>query len=236
MNSRVGPHGLLDRLTMLTGLGAVVLILLGTELVAPPPGPETSIATRSEVLATALAANADAARTGAACMLAGVLLLVPFVGRLHGLLVRTSRPGSSMPGAMLVAGSALVAAELFGAALALAAGEPDGYTSDPAVAKTLLLLGWNSAYLVAPGLAAIAVIWTVAGFTTSVLPRAMAWIGAGLVAVLALITLLGGAGLAAMPGFLWLVILSVTLAARLPTGDGAAEPPVHHRDAGTVAG
>lgn len=205
-----------DRVTALCGLGSIVLFVLGTELVAPSPGSDASIATSSDVLARTLADNAEAAETGATCLLAGVLLLIVFVGRLHGLLAALAPPGSWMPGAALIAGAAVVAAQLVGVTLALAASSPDGYVADVAVAKTILLLGWNGAFLLAPGLAALIVVGTVAAFTTGLLPRWTGWLGALLVTVLVALAAAGTVGLAVLPGFLWLTVLSVTLAVRPP--------------------
>ena len=215
-----------DRLTALCGLGAVVLLVLGIELAAPPPGPDASIASPSGTLAVTMAENAAAAETGVALGLGGVLLLTVFLGRLHGLLSATAAAGSSLPGATLLAGAAVVTAQLFGAGLAVAGTSPDGYRSDPAVAKAILALGWNSTSLFAPGLVALIVIWTVVAFTTDLLPRWLAWVGAALVALL--VVLVGGGlyGVAVLPGFLWVGLLSVTLALRPPEVTASRSPRV----------
>lgn len=203
----------LERLGSLAGVLAVTLFVVGPVL-ADPAHPDRTISAPAELVARAMAANAETARAGAWCILGGVFLLIVFLGRLQGVLHAAFRPGSWLPNVAVAAGAGLVAVELFSAMLALASAEEAAYGEDAQVAKTVLLLGWNGAALLAPSLAALIIVGTSAAFAGPALPTWLGWVGCVLVALLAGVSALGLAGLAVLPGYLWLAVVSVTLAVR----------------------
>lgn len=203
-----------DRLAAASGAAAVVLAVVGTTLADPAPRPEATITASSDLLAAALADNAGAARAGAWCLLAGAALLIVFVARLRAAV--PARPGWAAP-AVVVAGAALVAVHLFSARWALAASEAAAYAQDTQVAKVILLVGWNGASLLAPGLAVVLGVGTWACFASDALPRWLGWVGAVLSLCLVTAAALGVAGLSAMPGYLWLALLSVALTFAAPS-------------------
>lgn len=206
-------RALLDRLGALTGVLAVVVTVVGTTLADPAPRANATPSAPAELLALDLADNADAARAGAWWLLLGAFLFLLFVARFQGS-VRRAFPTGWLHLAVGVAGAALVGVQLLSIAFAFAASEPDAYASDPQVAKLILLVGWNGAALLAPSLALLLLAGTAAAFGSGELPTWLGGVGLVLLAALLTAAALGVAGLAVMPGYLFVALVSLVLAAR----------------------
>lgn len=205
--SRIG-----DAVASAAGLVGVVLMAVGVMLgdtadQARNPNPTQS----GEALAEALVSNRDEARLGSYLLLFAAFLLLLFTARLAGHLRERAVQGDWMSLAVLGGGAALVAVLLVETGFALAVSELETYGADTAVARTLFLWGWNSAFLYAAPLAAMAAGTTVAAFAQGLFPTWARWGSALLVALMLLVFLTGVPGMATGLGLLWLMFASVGL-------------------------
>ena len=194
------------------GLAAVALlgfavILVDTADQASDPNPTKT----AELLAEALVLNREEGRIGAYLLLPAALLSLLFVGRLTGYLLHRDRDSEWMPLTVLAGGTVFAGVVLVDAGFALAASELDTYGSDPAVAKTLFLWGWNSAFLYAAPLTAMAVGTTLTAFAHTLFPAWTRWVSFALVVLMLLGFLVGMPGMATGVGLLWLSLTSIIL-------------------------
>ena len=163
-------------------------------------------------IAAALIDNEDNARLASQLGLAAVLLLVVFVGRLYGAM-RQGGASGWLPSVALLGGGVIIAALLFEIGVVLAQTSTEAFRDTPELAVVLVQLSWNSAALYAPGFAALMLGTTATCFKSAVLPSLVGWLGVALLGVMALIVvLLQAPGLATVPGSVWAIAVSLTLA------------------------
>jgi hypothetical protein len=205
---------IVDRIGALCGLVGVPLLVLAVVLVDPASPLEASPSGSAELVARALTENADAARAGAYCGLAGVFFGAVFFARLHGVLSSAAGPGSWLPHVALIGGSAFLTMHLVGVGFAFAASEIDSFDDDPQVAMMIIAHGWSFATVFAPCLAAVMASVTMVAFTTQAFPAWFAWVAGVLLAGIVMISVLGAPGLASMVGFLGLLVVSAVLTFR----------------------
>jgi hypothetical protein len=194
------------------GVVGVVLMAVGVMLGDTSDQPTNPNPTQSgEALAEALVANRDDARLGAYLVLVAAFVLLVFAARLAGYLRQRALREEWMSSVVLVAGGVLVAVAVVEAGFAFAVSELEAYGADTAVARALFVWTWNSAFLFAPSLTAMAAGTTVAAFTQGLFPTWARWAGAVLVALMLLVFFSGVPGMATGLGLLWLMLASVAL-------------------------
>jgi hypothetical protein len=126
---------------------------------------------------------------------------------------------------VLAGGVLLVTLLVIESGFVYAGSELAAYRGDEQVAKVLFIWGWNSASLVAPGMAAILLGSAVAGFKYGAIPRWLAWLGVVLLVLLVVASLvLSAPGLGAGVGSIWTVLASVALAFGRGTPPQKGEP------------
>lgn len=202
---------MVDRIGALCGLVGVPLLAAAVFLVDPVSTLEASPSSSAELVAQALTENADAARAGAWCGLAGVFLVAVFFARLHGVLRAAAGPGSWLPHVALIGGSTFLAMQLVGVGFAFAASDTDSFAENPQVAMMIMLFGWWFPAVFAPCLAAVMASVTIVAFTTEAFPAWFAWAVGALLAGIVVISALGAAGMASMAGFLGLLVVSAVV-------------------------
>jgi hypothetical protein len=167
-----------------------------------PDDPATTIA-------EALIDNTGNVVTGNYLLLIAAFFLIVFVGYLRSAVVDAD--GDQWPAAVAFGGGMVAAGVLTIVALiGISQGAINDYGSDPAVARTLLTLGWNGMWMTAPGLAALTGGVSLLTLTFGTLPRSIGWLGSAVAVVL--LTPFWGIGFAG--ALLWIVAVSVTLVAR----------------------
>jgi hypothetical protein len=197
----------LERLAALSGALSVVLAFAGISFAdygGKGIAPDQPVA----AIGAGFTEHAGSARVGAVLLLASVTLSLIFLGPLWSRLQR----GAVWLAAIAVSGGVVGSAFLLETAMFTVAGAVAGDVGDGQTARTLLILGWESARaVVAPALATVAAA-TVAGFRYGVFPPWFSWLSLGFT-VLLLIALLpfGPAGLLATSSSLWTVIASLWL-------------------------
>jgi len=201
----------IDRIGSLSGLVGVPLLAAAVVLVDPASSLDASPASSSEVVAQALAENADAARAGAWCALAGAFLLAVFIARLHGVLGAAAGPDSWLPNVASIGGSVFLAMQLVGAGFAFAAADTDAYAESPQVAVTILTFGWYFPAVYAPCLAAVLASVTAVAFASGSFPAWFPWVTGALLAGIVVISALGAAGMAAAAGFLGMLVVALVV-------------------------
>ncbi len=194
------------------GLAAVVLlgfavILVDTADQASNPNPTET----AELLAEALVLNREEGRIGAYLLLPAALLALLFVGRLTGYLLHRDTESEWMALTVLAGGTVFAGVVLVDAGFAFAASELGTYGSDSAVAKTLFLWGWNSAFLYAAPLTAMAAGTTLTAFVHTLFPAWTRRVSFALVVLMLLGFLVGVPGMATGVGLLWLSLTSILL-------------------------
>lgn len=208
------------------GAVGVVVMLVGTMLVDTADQPTNPNPTQSGAsLAQALVANRDDARLGAHLVLVAAFLLLVFAARLGAYVRQRAAREEWISSVVLVAGGALVAVALVQAGFALAVSELESYGADTAVARTLFVWGWNSAFLFAPPLTAMAAGTTAAAFTHGLFPTGTRWASAVLVAVMVFVFLAGVPGMATGLGLMWLMLASVAVTLSVVKRPEAVQQP-----------
>lgn len=144
--------------------------------------------------------------TGNYLLLIAAFFLIVFVGYLRSAVVDDE--GDQWPATVAFGGGMVAAGVLTVVALiGISQGAIDDYGSDPAVARTLLTLGWNGMWMTVPGLAALTGGVSLLTLTFGTLPRYIGWLGSGVAVVL--LTPFWGIGFAG--ALLWITAASVTL-------------------------
>jgi hypothetical protein len=201
-----------DVVTSGAGLAAVVLLVSGVILgdtadQASNPNPTQS----ADLLADALTRNRDDARLGAYLLLPAALLLLLFIGRLASYLSQPRMESEWMSFTVLAGGAVFAGMVLVDAGFAFAVTELTTFGNDPAVAKTLFLWGWNSAFLYAAPLTAIAAGTTITAIAQTLFPAWARWASLVLVVIMLVGFLLGVPGMATGVGLLWMALMSILL-------------------------
>ena len=198
----------LERLAALSGAASVVLAFAGisfADLGGKGLSPDQSV----DLVGAGFAEHAGSSRVGATLLLASVTLSLIFLGPLWSRLQR----GTEWLAVVGVAGGVVGAAFLLETAMFTIAAAVTGDVGDGHTARTLLILGYESARaVVAPALATVAAA-TIAGFRYNVFPSWFSALSLGF-SLLLLIALLpiGPAGLLGATSWLWTVIASLWLA------------------------
>lgn len=212
---------------VMSGAGLAAVVLLGFALILGDtadqesnPNPTQS----AELLAEALVLNREEGRMGAYLLLPAALLLLLFVGRLAGYLRHLGAESEWMSLTVLAGGTVFAGVVLVDAGFAFAASELGTYGSDPAVAKTLFLWSWNSAFLYAAPLTAMAAGTTLTAFAQTVFPAWTRWVSFALVTLMLLGFLIGVPGMATGVGLLWLSLTSIILTLTM-LAPGRSTPP-----------
>lgn len=207
-----------DRIGALSGLIGGITVFASVSLAdVAATGLEPDPTDPSAHLARAFIANRDRVRLGALVGLLGAFLMLFWVAFLYSKFREAEGPSGWFSNLVLAGGVVLVGLQLIEAGFAYAASELSDYRGDTQVAKVLLLWGWNSASLVAPGLAAIMAGAALLGLVSKALPPWLGWLSAASFGLLILIALvLGTPGLGAGVGMIWIVVVSIALA----TGPG----------------
>lgn len=190
------------------------VVLLGIGVILGDTADQTSNPNptqAADVLAEALVLNREDGRLGAYFLLLAALLLLLFIGRLAGYLRQRGEESEWMSMTVLAGGAAFAGVVLVDAGFAFAVSELDTFGSDPAVAKTLFLWGWNSAFLYAAPLTAIAAGTTVTAIAQALFPAWTRWVSLVLVVVMLVGFLLGVPGIASGVGLLWMALMSILL-------------------------
>lgn len=191
----------------LSGLLFVLAFLFGIGVGGPPTNidPSSSAAT----IAAALVDHRSNLVTGNYVLLIAVFLLIVFAGYLRH--VPAPDEGDVWPQTVALGGALVAAAAIaFVALIGLAQGHLEDYGADPAVARTLVTLGWNGAWLVAPGFAALVGATTLSVFHYKYLPRSLGFLGT--IVTILLLTPFWGIGL--IGTLLWLGTASAILTLR----------------------
>lgn len=202
------PSSALLRVAALSGAGSFVLAVIGTAYTDKgarglSPGLPT------ETLAAGFARYSQESMTGGALLGAAGLLSLVFLGPLWSRLER----GSGWLAIIAVGGGVVGAALLLlTAALAIAEGTAGVYANGEA-ARTLLVLGWDSARVAAPPYLAMTLAAAVSGIRYHVFPTWLNAVSVIFTAVLGGALLpIGPAGLMGGLGGLWVVVVSLLLA------------------------
>lgn len=213
-----------NRFGALCGVIGVPLAAAAMILVDPASPLEASPSHPAQVVAQALADNADDARLSAQCGLVSVLLMAFFFARLHGVLRSAAGPGSWLPAVVLLGGSAFLAAQIVQVGFAFAAAETDAFAENPQVAMTFIAFGWWFPAVYAPCVAAVLASVTIVAFTNTAFPTWFAWVTGGFLAAMVVISVLEATGMASVVGFLGLLIVAVVVT--FQREESAATPSV----------
>ena len=200
-------HPALRRIVALSGAASFLTLLVGSDL-SPGGG---SLEISAAAVGADFRENIDRFMWSASFLLASVALLLIFLGSLWQRL----QQGSAALAVVAVAGGAVTAAIwLLYAFLAIGAAVT-GDAGDDQTARTIFLLEWASArVLAAPSLATVGAA-TVAGFVYAVFPAWFKFFSLVIVGLLLTALLpIGPAGLMGVLGALWLAVASLVLAIR----------------------
>jgi hypothetical protein len=173
-----------------------------------PPASVDPTAT-SETIAQALVDNRTNLVTGNYILLLSAFLLITFAGYLRHIAVPEEDdewPLTVALGGGVVTASVLVVVALIG----ISQGQLESYGVDTGVARTLLTLGWNSMWMVVPGLAALIGATTLMAFNYETLPRTVGALGT--IVTIVLVTPWWGLGI--IGALLWIAATSITLGIR----------------------
>lgn len=179
-----------------------------------PPASVEPIDT-AERIAQALVENRTNLVTGNYILLLAAFALVVFSGYLRH--VEVPEEGDEWPltvalGGGLITAGVLVVVGLIG----IAQGQLESYGTDPVVARTLLVLGWNGMWMVAPGLTALIGGTTLITFNYASLPKTIGFIGT----IVAILLLTPWWGFGIVGALIWMTATSITLGIReLRTSD-----------------
>jgi hypothetical protein len=143
---------------------------------------DTDPAQSGDVIARVLVENADAARLSASVIALTVVCFVCFTGYLYRR-VQIAEAGRSWI-APVVLGSGLLAGGVLLTWSLLALASSLDFGADPAVARTLATIMWDSILLLGAPLAAFVGASAVAGLRYGALPRPLCWLGLPVVALL----------------------------------------------------
>ena len=188
-----------------------VLFVVAFIFAAGAGGPPTSVgpSDTSEAIAQALVDNRTNLVGGNYILLLSALVLVIFTGYVRH--IETPEEGDEWPLTVAMGGGLLTAGVLVVIALiGVAQGQLDDYGTDTAVARTLLTLGWNGMWMIAPGLAALVGSITLISFNYETLPRVIGFIGT--IVTIVLVTPWWGIGI--IGALIWISATSVTLGVR----------------------
>lgn len=192
------------------GLASVGL-LVATLLVGDPNSSEQDVdpAQSGDVIARLLVQNADAARFSAALSAVAVVCFVCFTAYLY----RRMQAAEAGRGwiAPVVLGSGLLTCGVLLTWSQVTLASSLDFGSDPAVARTLATIMWESMTLLGAPLAAFVGASSVAGLRYRALPRLLCWLGLP-VAALLIVQPLAFLGVALFVA--WLLAVSAMLVAR----------------------
>jgi hypothetical protein len=163
----------------------------------------------SETIAQALVDNRTNLVTGNYILLLSAFLLITFAGYLRHVVVPGE--GDEWPltvafGGGVVTASVLVVVALIG----ISQGQLESYGVDAGVARTLVTLGWNSMWMLVPGLAAMIGATTLIAFNYETLPRMVGALGT----IVTIVLLTPWWGLGIIGALLWIAAASITLGIR----------------------
>ena len=147
--------------------------------------------------------------TGNYILLLSAFLLIVFAGYLH----HSALPeeGDEWPMTVALGGGIVTAGVLVVIALiGISQGQLDDYGTDPSVARTLVTLGWNGMWMIAPGLTALVGATTLITFNYETLPRTIGFLGT----IVSIVLLTPWWGLGVIGGLLWITATSITFGVR----------------------
>jgi hypothetical protein len=199
LTSRVGPAA-----------GALGSALLFAGLMIANAATETmSIADSPATIAGDYAAHREDIRLGVALALAGVFLVIWFLGFLHRR-VDASDHDRGRLGAVVAAGGAIGLAAVLVHLGILVAATNEEIAAAPETARTFLILGWEYGGVLAPAFGAFVGATSLAlvrGAHVPALARGIGWLGLPLALVLALSGFLGG--FFVVLALLWQLVLAL---------------------------
>ena len=189
--------------------GAIFVIAFVFAIGAGGPPASIEPIDTADKIAQALSDNRTNLVTGNYILLLASLALVVFSGYLRH--VEVPEEGDEWPLTVALGGGLTTAAVLVGVALiGIAQGQLESYGSDAVIARTLLTLGWNAMWMIAPGLTALIGGITLITFNYETLPKTIGFIGT-IVAIL-LVTPWWGIGI--VGALIWVSAISITLGIR----------------------
>jgi hypothetical protein len=179
----------------------VFTFLFGIGVGGPPADIDPT--STAETIAAALVDSRSSIVTGNYVLILGVFLLVVFAGYLRN--VPEPEEADVWPQTVAFGGALLAASVVaFVALVGIAQGQLEDYGADPVIARTLVTLNWNGAWLVAPGFAAFVGATTLSVFHYNYLPRFIGFLGT--IVTTLLLTPFWGIGL--IGTLLWLISTS----------------------------
>lgn len=191
----------------LSGAVFVVAFIFAVGAGGPPSSVDPGNA--SDTIAQALLTSRTNLVTGNYILLLSALVLIVFTGYLHH--IEVPEEGDEWPLTIALGGGLVTAGVLVVVALiGISQGQLEDYGSDTAVARTLLILGWNGMWMVAPGLTALIGATTLISFSYETLPRTIGFIGT--IVTIILVTPWWGLGI--VGALIWIAATSVTLGIR----------------------
>ena len=211
--------GIGARLAALSGI-AFVGLLVASIIVSDPNRDATQPVSPTQpaaTLAQVLAARQDATRLGAHLGLLSIVALLWFLAALRRHLARAEGEDGWLAAAAHGGGLVLAGVLTAGVGYQLAMGVLRDYGSDPAVAKTLVVLTWDHLAVVAAPVAVLVGATSAASLCCAALPRWLGWGGVPVALVLLSPTFVTGAVgyLAGLLGFFgWTLATAVVLARR----------------------
>jgi hypothetical protein len=197
------------------GLATVGLLVAGVVIEGSDSSElDTDPAQSGDIIARQLVENADAASLSAALVALTAVCFVCFTGYLYRR-VQAAEAGRSWI-APVVLGSGLLASGVLLTWSHFTLASSLDFGSDPAVARTLATIMWESVLLLGAPLAGFVGASAVAGLRYGTLPRPLCWLGLPVALVLIIQPL---AFLGVVLFVVWLLVVSATLVARpqLPT-------------------
>ncbi len=174
-------------------------------------GPPASIEPidAADKIAQALSDNRTNLVTGNYILLLASFVLVVFSGYLRH--IEVPEEGDEWPLTVALGGGLMTAGMLVVVALiGIAQGQLESYGGDAVVARTLLTLGWNGMWMIAPGLTALIGGTTLITFNYETLPRAIGFIGT----IVAILLLTPWWGIGIVGALIWVGATSITLGIR----------------------
>ncbi len=203
----------LRKFAPLTGVLAIVLILVGFGLSGEPPDSDAS--TR-EVVAHFVEHDADN-MFGAALETAGAVSLVFFVAILATAVRRADRGGTRMAAAVLAGGAVAAGGFATDAALRFAVADTAGEI-EPAASQALNAL-WSSFFFpMIAGLVVVLLATAIASARSGIIPRWLMWA----TVVIVIVSFTPAGFFAAIASAIWIIVVSVLLMRRHVMDDDAS--------------
>ena len=200
----------MNRIGAVTGILFVVLVVVGL-VVTDAPDSEPS--DNSAAIAAELENDRDQREVGGVIGLFGWLSFFWFLAYFRRHLQEAEGEGGWLTSVAYGGGLVAAAVVLVAMALGFATTAVSNYGSDTQVAKTLVVLGWNSIVVIAPPLIALTAAASIIIVRYKALPRWIGWIGI-LPTVSLLMPWIGA------PVFLaWILVVSGALLAKAWRGD-----------------